>query len=382
MEPICKIMTQQSIAKLAKISWEFPNAKTRTLTHGYHPFHGKFIPQIPRTIIEHLTKPGDTVLDPFCGSGTALIEANTADRNVIGVDISPIAVLISKVKTTFIDPKKLQEESEKLEEMIKNKKARAVIPDFPNSEVWYNKKTLQELGNIWGQILTYKKKDQDIFDFFQIAFSSILKSVANRSESWNWAFIGDNLLPKIDKYVDPHKYFFNTMNRMIAGMKEFEAVKTKKTTKILQIDTRELSKHLKSKKVNLIITSPPYCFAIDFNRYYRLSYYWFDWEINKNRDIEIGARSKRGKKDAVDGYFSDMEDAIKELYKVLADDGYCCFTLGDTKRDNKTIAAVERTIQMALKEGFKLINHTYRELSQQSMPQKRILKEAVLIFKK
>src|SRR3989338_8590683 len=105
-------MTQQSIAKLAKISWEFPNAKTRTLTHGYHPFHGKFIPQIPRMIIEHLTKPGDTVLDPFCGSGTALIEANIADRNVIGVDISPIAVLISKVKTTFIDPKKLQAERE------------------------------------------------------------------------------------------------------------------------------------------------------------------------------------------------------------------------------------------------------------------------------
>lgn len=371
---------QQGIAKLSKISWEFKDAKTRETTHGYHPFHGKFIPQIPRTIIEHLTKPGDIVLDPFCGSGTALVEANILNRKAIGADIAPIAVLVSKVKTTYINTDELDIEILKLEKMIVGKKEKLIIPDFPNKDIWYNSKTLQELGNIWGQILTFKDKP-DIFDFFKVAFSSILKSVANRSEHWNWAFIGDNILPKINKYVDPNKYFFNTIKRMVVGMREFKEVKTNKSVKVLQIDTRELSSYLK-KKVDLIITSPPYCFAIDFNRYYRLSYYWFDWEINKNRDIEIGARSKRGKKDSVDEYFSDMSICIKEFYKILADDGFCCFTLGDTRRDNKKIAAVERTIDMAIKEGFKLVDHAYRELSQQSMPQRRIPKEAVLIFQK
>jgi len=374
-----KIM-QRGIARLSKISWEFQDANTREATHGYHPFHGKFIPQIPKTIIEHLTKPGDIVLDPFCGSGTALVEANILNRKAIGTDIAPIAVLVSKVKVTFIEDDKLESEIKKLEDMITEQRAKSVIPDFPNKEIWYNEKTLQELGNIWGQILMFKDS-QDIFDFFKVAFSSILKSVANRSEHWNWAFIGDNILPKIDKYVDSKKYFSNTIRRMATGMKEFGEVKTNKSVKILQIDTRELSKHLK-KKVDLIITSPPYCFAIDFNRYYRLSYYWFDWEINKNRDIEIGARSKRGKKNSVDEYFSDMEICIKEFYKILADEGFCCFTLGDTRRDNKKIAAVERTIEMAINEGFKLIDHSYRELSQQSMPQRRIPKEAVLIFQK
>lgn len=374
-------MQQKTLVKLAKISWEFEDADTRNLTHGYHPFHGKFIPQIPRTIIEHLTKSGDTVLDPFCGSGTALVEANVLNRNTVGVDISPIAVLVSRVKTTYIDPERLEAELSRLEKMITSKEAKVVIPSFPDQEIWYNKRTLQELGNIWGQILTYKRRDEDLFRFFQVAFSSILKTVANRSEHWNWAFIGDNLLPKIDKYVDPKRYFFNTAKRMIGGMREFGEVKTNRTVKILQIDTRELSKNLKT-KVDLIITSPPYCFAVDFNRYYRLSYYWFGWEIDKHRDIEIGARSKRGKKGAVDVYFSDMEKSIKELYKVLAKGGYCCFTLGDTKRDNKTIAAVDRSIEMALNEGFKLISNTYRELSKQSMAQKRIPKEAVLIFQK
>lgn len=374
-----KIM-QKSIAKLSKISWEFQNANTREATHGYHPFHGKFIPQIPKTIIEHLTKPGDTVLDPFCGSGTALVEANILNRKSIGTDIAPIAVLVSKVKTTYIETEELATEIKKIEKMVFQKTAKSVIPDFPNKDIWYNERTLKELGNIWGQILTFKS-NTDIFDFFKVAFSSILKTAANRSEHWNWAFIGDNILPKIDKYVDPNKIFFNTIKRMANGMREFGEIKTNKSVKVLQIDTRKLSNYLK-KKVDLIITSPPYCFAIDFNRYYRLSYYWFDWEINKNRDIEIGARSKRGKKNSVDEYFADMAICIKEFYKILADDGFCCFTLGDTRRDNKKIAAVERTIEMAIKEGFKLIDHSYRELSQQSMPQRRIPKEAVLIFQK
>ncbi len=305
-----------STAKLSKISWEFANAKTRTATHGYHPFHAKFIPQIPGTIIEHLTKKGDVVLDPFCGSGTTLVESKILHRNSIGVDISPLATLITKVKTTFISPKKLEAESEKLHKMIEGHKADPVIPDFPDKEVWYNKKTLKELGNIWGQILTFQKKDPNAFDFFQVAFSSILKTVANRSEHWNWAFIGDNLLPKIDKYVNPHKYFYNTVDRMIGGMHEFREVKTDNWTKVLRMDTKEISKKIRS-EVDLIITSPPYCFAVDFNRYYRLSYYWFNWQINENRDIEIGARSKRAKKDGIDDYFADLVVCFKEFYKVL-----------------------------------------------------------------
>ena len=372
---------QKPLVKLAKVSWEFSDADTRNLTHWYHPFHGKFIPQIPRTIIEHLTEPGDTILDPFCGSGTTLIESNVLNRRAIGVDISPIALLLSRVKTTYIRPELLELEFDRLRKAIEEKSAKSVIPEFPDREIWYNVKILQELGNIWGQIIATKDRDEDVFRFFQVAFSSILKTVANRSYKWNWAFIGDNLLPKIDKYVDPHKYFFSTAKRMVSSMREFGDAKTNQPIEIIQADTRNLSQHLNT-TINLIITSPPYCFAVDFNRYYRLSYYWFGWDINKHRDIEIGARSKRGRKDAVDVYFADMEKSIKELYEVVLDGGYCCFTLGDTKRDNKTIAAVDRSIELALGEGFKLINNSYRELSKQSMPQKRISKEAVLIFQK
>ena len=76
-----------------------------THTHGFHKYPAKFIPQIPKWAIRkylngHKNK---FILDPFCGSGTTLVEGVVAGYNVIGVDIDLLSVMISKVKTTRVD---------------------------------------------------------------------------------------------------------------------------------------------------------------------------------------------------------------------------------------------------------------------------------------
>ena len=70
------------------------------LTHNFHPYPAKFIPKIPQISIQFFTKPRETVLDPFCGIGTTLVEAKLLNRDAKGVDIHPISILSSKVKTT------------------------------------------------------------------------------------------------------------------------------------------------------------------------------------------------------------------------------------------------------------------------------------------
>ena len=96
-------MTDNSlIEKINSINWEFSDADTQYLTHNIHRYSGKFIPQIAQQAIQLLTDPGDTILDSYMGSGTTLLEAQLSNRNAIGIDLNPLAVLISQVKNMRI----------------------------------------------------------------------------------------------------------------------------------------------------------------------------------------------------------------------------------------------------------------------------------------
>ena len=103
-------MTKEALIKeIQECDWEFSDADTQYLTHNIHRYSGKFIPQIAGKAIELLTMPGDLVLDSYMGSGTTLLEAMLRDRTSIGVDLNPLAILISRVKTTPILPSDIDE---------------------------------------------------------------------------------------------------------------------------------------------------------------------------------------------------------------------------------------------------------------------------------
>ncbi|MGJ1194604.1 DNA methyltransferase [Sphingobacterium siyangense] len=85
--------------------WTFKNVRSvENWTHGYHRYPAKFLPNIVKKIIEENTKVGDTVVDVFAGCGTTLVEAKIHGRKSIGVDINPVAQLITSVKTSPLAP--------------------------------------------------------------------------------------------------------------------------------------------------------------------------------------------------------------------------------------------------------------------------------------
>jgi DNA modification methylase len=91
-------------------SWSFKElerSETSYLTHGYHTYPAKFIPQLAARLINENSSTGDLVCDPFMGSGTTLVEAIVNDRRTYGTDINPVAVLITKAKTMPIEPHNL-----------------------------------------------------------------------------------------------------------------------------------------------------------------------------------------------------------------------------------------------------------------------------------
>ena len=104
-----------------KEGWEYSKANTQQHIHGIHPYPARMIPQISNRLIKARSKPGDTVLDLFCGSGGVLTEALILGRNAIGVDINPFAHLIAEVKTTPFEPIQLEKLTEEIISLIKTR---------------------------------------------------------------------------------------------------------------------------------------------------------------------------------------------------------------------------------------------------------------------
>lgn len=83
------------------LDWSFKSHHPGVYTHSLHRYPAKFVPQIERKLILAFSDPGDVVCDPFCGSGTTLVEAILLGRDAVGIDLNPMAVLNAKTKITL-----------------------------------------------------------------------------------------------------------------------------------------------------------------------------------------------------------------------------------------------------------------------------------------
>ena len=214
-----------SLEKLPDGFWDFKNCDTSELVHGIHSYPAMMIYPISRSILKILNeiRSFNTILDPFAGSGTVLVEAMINNiNNIYGNDLNPLARLITKVKTTIVDEAELIQCKNNLFEKIncKYKKYCNVIneidnyiinikelditaktgwgdnaniylkeylnlhnlnikiPNFRNLGFWFRPKVILELQLLKDEII--KIKNSDIKDIFLVAFSETIRVASNK----------------------------------------------------------------------------------------------------------------------------------------------------------------------------------------------------------
>ena len=260
---------------------EIPN--TTYLTHAIHSYPAKFIPQIPYYVIKNLTHPGEYVLDPFSGSGTALVEASLLGRHSYGVDINPLGQLVTEVKTTPLDipPHEFTKLIEMFKTRIKNYKGTPLLVDFPNKDYWFERKVQKDLGIILATLEELKPEvSEPIYKFLKVCVSSIIRKVANADPKISKPFISKYMRMAIEK-GERDLNTFRYLERILADysrrildysrhIKEIELYTSiwPKALMLKNSDARSIE--LRDETVDLIVTSPPYANAQEYFRSIKL----------------------------------------------------------------------------------------------------------------
>lgn len=328
-----------------------------SFTHSIHRYPAKFIPQIPRWGIQTFTRLGDIVLDSFCGCGTTLVESLLLGRNAYGLEISPLARLITKVKITNINPEVLEKEHSKLESKIKKDKRSPLYwrPALePNLSKWFKAKTIKELSIIKKNI--EKIKNRYIKDFYVVIFSSIIRRVSNAENQSQKVYISSRF-PK--DYIDPINLFLKVAEKEKKGLIQFSnTISNKNFAKVIKNDALKIN--LENNSVDFAITSPPYINAINYIRTQRLEYAWLDRfslkELQKlevkqvgsekitaniwKQNLETGVKSvdrisqqikKKSKRHSYifSKFYIDLEKNLKEVYRILKKNKRYCIVIGN-----------------------------------------------------
>src|ERR1700728_3968486 len=248
-----------SIKGLRRLDWSFTTAITNEWTHDLHPYPAKFIPQIPRTLIEALSKPGETVLDPFCGGGTSLVEATIAGRNAVGSDSNPLAVLITQAKTLNIDGNQLSQlrvlsdqvlawsakeaGKETLFDRLSIAQPEPFIPDTPNLSRWFTKQVSKELG--LARAAVERIQDIAVRTAAEVALSRIIVRVSNQDSETRYTSRQKNIA-----HGESLKLFGVAIRDACEKLESYREVRKPVNVSVVSADARELVDHFENASVD------------------------------------------------------------------------------------------------------------------------------------
>lgn len=396
------------------------------LTHGIHKFPAKFFPELPRYLVRKYSEVGESVLDPMCGSGTVVLEAMLNNRVGVGVDIDPIARLITKVKTTPIPSETLNIAVDALNQQIailsKSDEYIPSIPEFHYRDNWFRPFVLKELAiindSIKGMGLSNQISDwNNVSDFFQLVMSSIIRDVSNADPHCTRTVLRKKVVKKISP-GDTLERFSHRLNRQSEEMKKFSQVANDLHVKeiILPISTA-LETGLYDESIDLAVTSPPYINAVDYPRTHQLEMYWLgllgDGPLSKVKRKYIGTETvykdeyrdlKVSGLDTLDPvlkqiykldprrafiaykFFEDMRNQLQEMMRVLKPGSRYCVTIGNNLIRGVRVKSHEILAEIAESSiGFELEKHFFSKLIRHfiKIPRReRMQGEWVLVLKK
>ena len=350
--------------------WEYADADTQYLTHNIHRYSGKFIPQIPARAISLMTRPGELVVDPYCGSGTTLLESALLGRRSVGVDLNPLAVLIARVKTTPIPEATLKELVCTLGNALATDGVYSGLPLFqdlvrekvsgnaqdPRFECewyrkWFQPHVLRELVAI--DLAIREINSQALSDVARVAFSNILRNSSNAHSGYPNVMFDKNSPIK----GSPTLPFLKTLNRnakLAASLSNVSA--SWSDVSVLRGNATSLP--IASGTVDAVISHPPYLGSVPYAEYGALSLRWLGVDPKQlDRELTGGRRQSR---DVVQRFEEGYRQMLRETQRVLRPGRHAFLMVGNPIVRGEIVNLAQMTLDLACDTGLELAARTQR----------------------
>jgi SAM-dependent methyltransferase len=316
------------------------NSRESTLQQ-LSPYVGKMKSGMARVLINLYSKPGDTVLDPFSGSGVVPLETILAGRRAWANDLSPYAYVLTRGKLEAPGSDREAMEMAKLLADAVERDALSIkldaVPEWVRE--FFHPDTLREVLAAFNLL----HQQQNYF------LTACLMGILHHVRPGFLSYPASHLVPYLRKAKYPPAQFPTMYAYRDLRSRLLAKVKRAYRRPMLPIDwerrqyqiwqNNSMNLPIEDETVDAIISSPPYFGALDYARDNRLRLWFLDCKDWKELDASLTANSKV--------YLPQMAVCLQEMDRVLKPRGYCILVLGDIERDGKTQRTAEILADLA-----------------------------------
>lgn len=337
-------------------------SESQAHVHGFHSYPARMHPHTARGLIEAFSRHDDAVLDPFCGSGTVLVEARLAGRFAAGVDANPLAVRLARLKATATT----EQDREMLVKWATNIAATAdsrrlaragASRRYPNVDVaLFDPHVLLELDGLRVGLEGFAPRSpQEAWakDALWLVLSAILTKVSRRTSDTSETEAPRRLFAG---YVA--KLFLRKAEELAERLAEIgDQLAESSGLWIEEGDARELD-GIDDGAVALTVTSPPYAGVYDYVAHHEARIRWLGLDARPFRAREIGARERLSEVEPAAGravWDDELAAVLRAIRRVTRDRGLAVLLLADSVVGGTALYADDAVDALAPPEGFELV---------------------------
>lgn len=309
---------------------EFWTSKQRAASSIHEvSYRACFKPQLPRFFIEQLTSEGDSVLDPFMGRGTTLIEAILMNRFGVGCDINPLSNVLCGPR---FNPPTLDQVEKRLEKLDLSYDG-----DLPEDlDVFFQEDTLKELCALRSYFAEKASKKDAVDRFIQMVatnrltghskgFFSVYTLPPNQAVTADRQRLINAKREQEPEYRDVKKLILKKSKSLLKNLEadDYESFKQYGRKSKIVIGSSSDAKGIKAGSIDLVVTSPPFLDVVDY-----ASDNWLRCWFNNLEPDTIPISIHRN----VESWSAEMTETFKRMVKLLKKGAYVAFEVGEVRK--------------------------------------------------